>query len=221
MRHFCTLALALITLAISAQAQNRPNSQYGEIVLEKDKAKVDSYAIQQESSIALVKGLLQNTEALAAGSGSQISPLSQQQIQYLAACYLYCTIQQGTCQEMLDAILEIDIINSRLSKTVQCPNMKAGWKEWIAGDMEKRQSYQVKTGFLNATEEFKRTVRPRYIKCEETVKAEIAPTVSDKEFFSARYSGENSKKKPIERTLKLLEEIKTKIPNIFSATGTR
>src|SRR5690606_18171140 len=83
------------------------------------------------------------------------------------------------------------LINSKLQGNVSCPNMTRFWKSWVKADMERRLEYGLKIGQLNKANEFKKMVRPRFIKCEETIENILKDSGSPSEFFGKRY-GENS-----------------------------
>ena len=215
------LSILVIVCSTASAQDGRRNAQSGEIVLEKDSVKLYTQEDQQRDTVEFVRNLSTYLEALSTGGSSQMTGLKKEQLEYLGALYLYCTINNGTCPEVLDTVLETDVINARLTKEIKCPNTKAFWKIWINSDMEKRQNYSMRTGFLNDAEEFKRSVRPKYIKCEDTIKSEVGATESDSAFFKSRYNGEKSKRQSIDKVLKQLEEIQAKKLNLFSSVGVR
>lgn len=216
---FLSLFLLIPTIVV---AENRDAQQSGEIVLEQDETRVESFGLTQDKSIQFFKDLQQKVEQGAAGTVPSANPeIDENALIYLNAAYHYCTVNAGTCPSLLDALLEADVINSRLKKQAQCPTLKAFWKEWVKNDMEKRLQYSVKTGFLADTEAFKKNERPKYIKCEPTVQAAIDGAGTDAEFFKARYSGDSTPKKATQRTVSILNEIKKRVGNVITWVQSR
>ncbi|MBN8548248.1 MAG: hypothetical protein J0M12_02910 [Deltaproteobacteria bacterium] len=180
----------------------------------------NTYAETQDAAIDYFHKLAEVTSQLGQGATTGAVPAPRDNvIAYLNAAYLYCALNYGECPLVLNGILEADIINSRLAHQAQCPIMTSFWKAWVRSDMEARQKYQVKTGFLKVTADFNQQKRPAYIKCQETVQNEIAPKESDAIFFKSRYSADSSHALTAAKTAKLLEGIKVKVPNVFAAVG--
>lgn len=144
-------------------------------------------------------------QVIESGKIQAIPNLVDSQTQYLSALYLYCSIKDGVCPEVLDVILTQDIINSVNAKKAECPNLKAFWKSWIANDMEKRHSYKVKMAYANQTASFKKDVRPQYVKCTETVEKGMADPFA--------------RKAAVKKILALATEIKAKGFDIFANLG--
>lgn len=203
----CSFAPLLIAHAQSAV-------QSGEITMEQDHKTEDSYEAQQETAINFLKKI--QTAAANGGSGTIAAP-TEPTISYLNVAYLYCSITQGTCPQILDAILEADVINSRSSGNVAaCPIMTAFWKLYVRNDMEQRHNHYVKTGFLSTTDDFKKKVRPIYVKCKETV-----AHVLDSPERASRYTPNSSTRETIAKAIKMTEELKAKVPNLFVSLGAR
>jgi hypothetical protein len=199
---------------------NPSGVQRGGFELEVEKPAEDSYSVTQEKVLKFLKGTLDRANALGRGEAAVApGPVNDKMIQYLNAAYLYCTANSGTCPSLLQAILEHETINSRLAKKAECPTMMRFWKFWVDTDMERRQQYMVRTGFINATSEFKSKIRPKFIKCAETISSEISGNTSDPEYFRARYSKDSPAVKSLTEAIQIAEHIKEKVPNIFGAVG--
>lgn len=190
-----------------------------DLVVKKKKQR-DPYEVAQDSTIDYFKGLVKKTEGLAKGETSQITPLATNELLHLNGLYLYCSIHNGTCPDVLDAIMEADVINSKLSGKVDCPILKSFWKSWITNKLEKRHRHHVKTGFMHQTTAFKKNILPRYLRCTDTVEKELADGngKSNADFFAARYSERSLKKDPLVQIVNKLEVMKQNIPNVFIET---
>jgi len=225
------LLLTLLTVsaeAFSSEAENpqervppRRPALSGDIILEGPEKKASIYEITQDNALSYMQHLSHQVQAASSGASiSPIPPLAPDVQDYLTGVYLYCSVQRGTCPFVLQAILEIDIINSRLSGQNSCPNMQAFWKRWLENDMENRHRHSVRTGHMHATHDFNQSVRPRFVRCQETVAKEIAAGSSNPaEFFRSRYRDNSQHRRDVATSLALLEQIKANIPNIFRATG--
>lgn len=218
-------SLFSIVLLISSAvgfADDGKNAQSGEVSFE-DTKNIDpraTYDTTQDQTIEYFKKAAASIPTLSQ-SPSPLADLSDNMINYLNGVYLYCTINSGTCAIPLQAILEVDIINSKIKGVSECPNMKRFWKLWLANDMESRQQYLVKTGFISATSDFSRNVRPSFVRCEATITSETTSQGSAADYFKGRYGpGQPSPQtESFSRLVSLLEAVKQKVPNVFIATG--
>lgn len=205
------LSLALFT-ASSALAEP-PTS--GDIPLDIGEERVKPpHERAQEEAMAEYQKLVNNVKA---GKGEAVT-LSERALLHLNAVYLLCSVNQGTCPTVLDGILESDILTSKVTGRVDCPNMKRFWQLWIKNDMEKHHQFMAKTAFVNEAADFQRRERPRYIRCSATVKealdSEKAGTVES--FIRARYKGDDH---PFAGTFRLLQQMKSRYPNVMSEIG--
>ncbi len=217
---FFVLALSHTPARADDAADSIP-SLIGEINIDQSSTTKDSYPLTQDRAIEYIKNLNDVIATLSHGAqGASIPTPTDNILSYLNAAYLYCAVNIGECPVILDAVLETDIINSRVSKIAQCPNMTRFWKLWVKSDMEARHKYLVKTGYLKTTSDFNQNKRPAYIKCQQTVASETAGSGSDEAYFKARYTPDSAHTLVAARTLKLIEEMKVKIPNLFAALGT-
>jgi hypothetical protein len=173
------------------------------------KKKVDPYQVAQDNSISYFKNF---EKALSAGGGAQPA-IGSAELLHLNGLYLYCTLQNGTCPEVLDAILEIDIFNSSKSGAKDCPIMKSFWKSWIANNLEKRHQHGVKIGQMDITTDFKRNVLPKYLRCSATVQDELSKNPASK-----RYGSGSLAKGAVTSTVQKLEHLKQTVPDVFAAT---
>lgn len=177
------------------------------------------YDRQERNVLKYFEDLGQSLPSRASGNLNPLENLSPKVLEYLTASYLYCSIESGTCQVLLDSILEIDIINSLISSKPDCPNMVAFWKLWIADQMEQRHQYNTKVAYVLASDKFNREIRPRYIRCQGTVK-EILESASNKAvFLRKRYSSDGEVAENLKKTNALFKKIHEEIPNIFQKVG--
>lgn len=196
-------------------------SLMGEINIEDSSPQRDAYSDIQRGAIDYFKKLAATTAQLGQGAVSASVPaLDDNTLTYLNAMYLYCAVNYGECPLVLDGILETDVINSRVAKKAECPNMTRFWKLWVKSDMEARHKYMVRTGYLKVTSDFNEQKRPAYLKCQETVSKSISGDDSNEDFFKERYRADSAHALVAARTAKLLEEISEKVPNVFAAVGT-
>jgi hypothetical protein len=173
------------------------------------KKKVDPYQLAQDNSIAYFK----NFESALSSNGATQPALSSAELLHLNGLYLFCSLQSGTCPEVLDAILEIDIFNSGKSGKADCPVMKSFWKSWISNGLEKRHQHKVKIGQMEATTDFKKNVLPKYLRCTTTVQTELSTTPITK-----RYGSGSLAKTAVSNTRQKLEQLKAQVPDVFAAT---
>ena len=213
--------LALLTVLFSSVgtiALGDDKELSGDVTLEDvSTSQKNPYQAGQEAAIQYFREFNTLTTQIAQGSSNHAQAIPENTMIHISNAYLYCAVKFGTCPMVLDAILETDIINSKLDKSVRCPNMERFWKTWVKSDNEKRHKYLVRTATLNETNNFNAKVRPLYIKCREMVQNELTGAPGDAVFFRERYDPSSPKKEAIVKALKLLEELKLKVPNILTA----
>lgn len=195
-------------------------SQAGVTSVDLNIEKIDRYADSQSEAIKDMESLLSNLKGSSNGTISRVKDLSDDAINYLTAAYLYCISNKGVCVEMLEAILEIDIINSKLSSSADCPNMVKFWRKWLSNDFEERAKLSMKTGYLTQVQEFTTKVRPSFVQCKPTVEKAIAQGGTIAEFLTSRYAGGTGRPvQSVEITVKTLQAIKSSVSNVFVAMG--
>lgn len=192
--------------------------QGGSIKIEAPQKSKNPYKEGQESAINYFKGMIPSVESLRTGGSSALPDIPDNALNHMSGIYLMCAVNLGTCPSVLEAILEVDVINSKLSGKISCNNMKRFWKRWLANSLEDRHSYLVKTGFIQEHQNFIQNVRPKFLKCEETVK-QITNGVPTARFFADRYRSGSPQEKLIPKVLALLQKTKQEIPNVFAAMG--
>ena len=210
--------LSIISTPLVTFAQSGPIM--GDIELEDEGESVNTYDATQDSIIKLFKELPDAFDTLANGGNAEIPNLDQNQIQYLNGVYLHCSVARGICPFVLDALLELDLINSRVKNKAQCPNLIKFWKSWVQNDMEQRHNYQLKTGFIADTNRFRKNVRPIYIKCKKTIEKELDSVKgSNTDYFAKRYGNMGTTRNAVSLTNQYLARIKKNVGNIYYATG--
>ena len=192
--------------------------QMGEIKLEAAKKKRNPYKLTQENTIAYFDELSLELKKLSGSGSGTIKSLEDDVLNHLTATYLYCSIKYGSCPFVLEAILETDVIRSRLAGKASCSNMKSFWKKWISNDMHKRIQFMIPIGFSHKKTQFNQKERPKFVKCKPTILEAISGGGTNKQYFSDRYAEDSKVVGSVRKTNLLLQTIKKKIPNIFTAT---
>ena len=215
-----TVSIALTEPADRDNAESRfRKSQFGEIALEEEEARGNPYTISQDRAIAFFKVMDTRVKLLSQGKDAGPAEIPEDAINYLTGVYLYCASNSGICPLILEAILEADIINSRLAGKADCPQMKKFWTQWVRSDMEQRLGYLVKTGFMNTVTDFNTRERPAFIRCQDTVKERISSPGTNQEYFKTRYAKDSRPAVLAVKMATLLQGVKQKVTNVFAATG--
>jgi hypothetical protein len=136
-------------------------------------------------------------------------------VDYLAALYLFCAQKFGACPFILESIFEADLLSAHQAGLGQCAIMSNFWKRWIDIDGDKRLQFSVSVGRAGYLGQFNASSRQRFIKCKETVSAEL----SGKEPFSSRYGSGTLAAKSTATLLALIEEVEQKQVDVFAAAG--
>ncbi len=145
--------------------------------------------------------------------------LETREIYFLNGVYLYCTLKNGTCPYILETILETDILNSKIAGNSSCPHTLQFWREWIDNSFEERVNYNLGTGFLTKYQDFKKNVRPKYLRCSGTVERTINQNESIADFIGSRYTPGSDVGNNIKRTLGYLLALRQEVPEVFIASG--
>lgn len=212
---FCPQAIA----QEGTSKKNPDGVQVGTIEFESTERAVTSYGDRQKESVEYFDSLSKKITSLSSTGSASVSDMSDNVTFHMTGVYMYCSLKYGACPFVLDAILETDIIKSRQNKKASCNAMKTFWRKWIHGDMNKRIRYLMPTGYANKKANFDIKDRPRYVKCSKTVAEEAKLKLSNKEFFSQRYSDDSQIVSSIKKTNLLLQTIEAKNINVFQATG--
>ncbi len=215
-----TLTLLITSQLVLAEPPKDPHKDllYGEIKLEAEDKQVSPYEEGQTGAISLMQELSEFTQ-LKTNKFTGANSTKASTILHLNALYLVCTQKKGTCQEVLDSVLEVDVINSKVSGTPACPTMLAFLKSWVKNDMDKRLSYKMRTGDVAIRSEFQKNKLPRYINCLDTIKQETNSTLPADEFFKARYGQNAQIPTAVGITLKHLLTAKSKNMNLLTIAG--
>lgn len=230
MRFFTLLSTSIIAIpalmmAPAARAQDdksEPNRQRGAIELERTDKRQDGYSIIESRALQYFDSLQSDVQKAAKGAlPGAPEVLDQGTISYLTAAYLYCAARDGVCPFLLDAVLESDLMRSKITGKVSCPNTSMFWKMWVAADMEERHKYMMKITHLNLVDSFRKNARPRYIKCDATINGMLEGSGDASKFFANRYSTEKELVDNIAQASEYLKKLKDLIPNIYDAVGVR
>lgn len=220
-------SLALISLAtpgsLAAQAkeQSKPDVApplSGVIKMESvETKKTDPYASGQEAAIVWVEELNAALDKRAGGENAAIRTPETGILNHLAGVYLFCSIREGVCPHILQMLLEADFLISLDGGKAQCPALTEFWKVYVTNDFENRHKYMIKTGYLTATSDFKRDVRPRYVRCRETIEEELKKR--DAGSLGKRYAAGSPARTSINESLSLLKKLRDSGKNVFAETG--
>ncbi len=200
-------------------AQDAPPTK-GEIKLESYEQKADNAAEKRKLTTDYISELAKSYAEIASGNlvalprmSQDLQPaelnLTKDAAALLTIAHLRCSVAEGACLPVLDTIFELDVINSVNSGTPSCKNMQLFWKIWLENDMEKRHQHQVQIGFLKDTQVFNREVRPRYIKCKETISQLLSESsqIGASSFLKERYTKYPEKAKSAELTAKIFQAL--------------
>lgn len=150
------------------------------------------------------------------------SPLfDDEELYYLAAAHLDCSIRSGVCTLIPQALFEIDLVRNAITPKSGCKTLTPFWKHWVDADMERRVDLNIKVADLEKRAEFKRTQRPKYLKCMNTIETMLSEITDNQKYLRDRYSANNGKKDVPLKLAIYLETLNQKIPNIFISTKTR
>lgn len=205
----CTICTPVSDSAAQAGTQKGQDRLSGEIAIEGTEETVTS---PQKTAESGAEKWIQSLVAAVKGGGT-VSAVDDPTLTYLNSLYLYCMHKLGACQFVLDAVLEADVINSRAQGKAECPTMSRFWKSWLRDEMEKRSKYLVSVGSAPAVAQFNSELRPKYIKCKDTVAAAL------EESSSVRYASGSPIQVALARFGELRTQITSKNIDIFSTIG--
>lgn len=211
------LTIAAVISPISVTAQARKNTA-GTIELELSSQKRDPYLTSQEEALKYFTDLKALLQGVSASNRKLLMPEAEV-VNYMGGLYLFCSMKRGVCPAVLEALLEIDIVNSKLSNVSLCPVMKGFWKRYLENDFEDRLKYAISTGFVAKVNEFNSRERPRYLRCEDTLKELFKGGESASALFSKRYQSGSRPLKAIDEVISLINAVSQNGTNVFLATG--
>ena len=203
---FCALVSDSAAQAGTEKGQDRLS---GEIAIEGTEETVTS---PQKAAESGAEKWIQSLLAAVKGGGA-VGAVDDPTMTYLNSLYLYCMHKLGTCQFVLDTVLEADVIYSKAQGKAECPTMSRFWKSWLRDEMEKRSKYLVSVGSAPAVAQFNSEIRPKYIKCKDTVAAALGET------SSLRYASGSPTQGALARFSELRTQISSKNIDIFSTIG--
>lgn len=206
------------TFVDSVIAQPRPDTS-GAIEFENEDKSKDPYKDSQDKAIEYYNKYLKLTADLAQGKAEPMSAIDSRAINYLTGAYLFCISKQGVCSAIVQSILDVDVINSRLEKKASCPNMIHFWDSWIKNGFEERHKFMVQLGHSREVGDFNANVRPGLIRCQKTVEEAIAGSGTDSEYFKTRFAKDSPRVKNIQFTTEFISRLKENIPNVFKTIG--
>lgn len=194
---------------------SRNNVISGEIKLESTENKKDVYKTSAEEALSFLTNLRAKVGNAGSGNAEKIEVLDEDATTFLTAAYLYCNINEGVCPFFLESLFEADLINAHLENSSSCPSLRLFWKKYLENDLEGRHKHSTKIGFLTQTADFNQKVRPKYIKCQKTIKAELEKGKGDPGYLKSRYSN-GAAIKSIDQTIEYLKMLEAKKINVFA-----
>lgn len=200
-------------------SRTRPNVS-GEIELETVEQKKDPYLITQEATLTYFKEL-KGALLSVSSNGKKVLLPDAKSVHYLSGLYLFCTIKKGVCPAILESLFEIDLVNSRLNNVAVCPLMKSFWKTYLDNDFEDRVKYGTSTAFIAKVNEFNAKERPKFLRCDETLKGIFKDGTAPAALFSARYAPQSPAIKSIDEVIALINKVTENDINVFVATGSQ
>lgn len=222
-----------IDVEVEVEIEGQKKALSGEIELEFEKKKVNSYSGTQNSVIEGFREVanrirqIASKETVEEGSFSKENfTFTSRQLLYFASSYLYCVSKKGTCPYLLDSLLIVDFLAlcndkngvCRRPKKVSCANMTRMWRSWINNDLEQRLSHNIPIGLMGKYNDFKQNEFSKYLKCSRTLFPIIKDALEDKNYLPDEYAN----KKNIEsltKTIQYLEAIKKNVVNIITLQG--
>ena len=211
---FATLLLSNYLVDI---AHAGPPIQFGELVLEKEATKKGAYAESVDTSIAYLKTLTSIQDQIKAGKTPNAPErVSEATLFYLTGLYLYCIERSGTCPIIADTLLEVEILRRAFAKDDSCSSMIKFWELWRDNQMEDRARHAVPIGEVAKLDKFNRESLPIYASCG---KGRITNEQITLTALSEKYKNSPSRASLASSLLKIIEGLKEKGINVFSATG--
>lgn len=147
--------------------------------------------------------------------GAAIPELGSDGVGYLAALYLLCTEKRGSCGFILESILEADLLASKQAGVARCVVMNKFWKVWIANQGDRRLQFKISIGHAPDLAKFNSSVRPRFVRCKETVQAVLA----DSKALAQRYGADSAVAKSVTSMSAVLGEMRKGNIDLFATTG--
>lgn len=214
------LFISTILLSFNAWAEGgaKPLDDPSLIVELQQEQNADEYADTQLSTVKFFEDLNSSIKSLSSGGSASPKYLNAGEIHYLTGVYLHCAMKNAACPMILDAILELDVIDAKLNNNNECKNLLALWDRWVKNDFEKRLNYSLTKGLARFLE-FKKNQRPRYLRCTKTVEEETKFTGSTADYFKKRYALDTPASTRVSKFLQYLHAIQEKQINVFVATG--
>jgi hypothetical protein len=198
---YLRLILSLIVIASLNRNSWAQPELFGEVKIEEfSKGKSGNYQEDQNSAIDFIN-LIEASHLANSAKGELVA--SSKVSAYLTSLYLYCLKKSAVCPFALDAVLVADYYNNK-SSNQGCVNMKNLWRNWVENGFEKRVAYLIPFALAPKFTEFQTTQRPRYLKCEETLKT---------------FKPDQNSLKSVRLIKKLAEQIKEKQINVFNEVG--
>ena len=106
------------------------------------------------------------------------------------------------------------MIAARSGASTGCPTMTRFWKMWLGNELEQRARYLLSIGNGAAVSNFNAVERPKYLRCTDTVVKIVGAGAA-----TARYGAAGTITRAVTQTAGLLNDIKTREIDVFSAVG--
>ena len=212
---FTLVLLFVFSSFATGLCQERRNKQSGFLDLEFTGKKKIAYE-------DIVKSVTSKAEQFASSQSSgsfQSINFTQDDLNYLAAVHLYCTMRKGACPLIPQALLEMELSSHAASSSSSCQNLPRFWKTWIESDMEKRVEIHLQVVNFAKRNIFKKKHRPKYLKCKSTVSSILPKSASAQSVLKKRYANSSKESQYAQKLVNYIHSINEKVGNIFTETG--
>ena len=111
--NFLVMAASLLVFELPAPLAAQQTQ--GKIALEDTSTKRRGYRDVEQDTIEYFEKFSKQLKSIGKTKVNPLKPLDHDEVNYLAASYLYCALKKGVCTSLLDSILELDAYNSALN----------------------------------------------------------------------------------------------------------
>ena len=180
-----TLVIFGLVFSPSSLLADKNSAQTGEIKLELEgPKKEDPYLVTKRGVLKKLTNLKDNLEG---GKLETPDVFNVEELNFLAAHHLYCSLQKGVCKLIPYTLFEMDMIRIHNTGKKDCMNLTRFWKQWLEADMDNRVGHNLAVTHYNKRSEFTSKIRPQLLNCSKTAKTLLARTEDPKKYLTDRY----------------------------------
>lgn len=155
----------ILLLVLNTSLFSQTEKQVGDIEFKTKKKNTNTY----QSRVKLTQEQIKQAEKILDTPSTTKIYFNDSSINHLSRSFNICNEKHGICQFILDAMLFIDINNSKIEKKVDCSNTLGYLKNWLKNGYSKEFESKIKPGQLNEYKEFKSKELRKYAGCSEAV----------------------------------------------------